>query len=235
MKKITFIAILLAGLVLSGCNKSKKFVVTPEDAEFAVTVYSVNDVDEFFSLVPNTYEITKKKDVLQVEVAFVVDKKTKQHKFDEFGSFTFIPLNDDKVIGEKIIFNACNGKEVVEQLFNSPEGTIVNVSFEYTPIDKDEMALILEQISACEIELDFRDTEFDSDNEEIEIIEEVDEDSYDYVMDMYIQAVIDGDEEIIMATTENMAESQMEGLLTPEQEKRWQNIDAEVNQKKTAK
>lgn len=234
MKKITYVVILFVGLVLFGCSKSKKFVVTPEDAESAVMVYSYNDVDKFFSLVPNTYEMTKKKDVLQIEVALVVDKKTKQHKYDEFGSFTLIPLNDKyKVIGKKVIFNACNGKEVVEQLFNSPEGTAINVSFEYTPIDKDEMALILDQISTCDIELDFRDTEFDSDNEEIE--EVVDEDSYDHVMDMHIQAVIDGNEEIIMATTENMAEAQMEGFLTPEQEKRWLNIDAEIEQMKIGK
>lgn len=67
-------------------------------------------------------------------------------------------------------------------------------------------------------------------NEELfeEEIHENDPRYYDHIMDMYVHAVKFNEDEIMMATAENIAEAQMEGLLSEEQEKRWRNIDEEI-------
>lgn len=47
---------------------------------------------------------------------------------------------------------------------------------------------------------------------------------YDEVLDMYEEAAKNNDFEVISATTENLAEAEMEGLLTPAQVERWHKL-----------
>ena len=60
-----------------------------------------------------------------------------------------------------------------------------------------------------------------------EVIDESDPRYYDHIMDLYEKAVKENDLEVIAATTENLAMAQFEGLLTPEQEKRWAKLAGE--------
>ena len=48
---------------------------------------------------------------------------------------------------------------------------------------------------------------------------------YDEVLDMYENAFKNNDFEVISATTENLAEAEMEGLLTPVQLERWHKLN----------
>lgn len=48
---------------------------------------------------------------------------------------------------------------------------------------------------------------------------------YDEVLDMYENALKTNDAEVLSATSENLAEAEMEGLLTPAQVERWHNLD----------
>lgn len=232
MKKYTIFLLLFACIFLYSCEKTTKIVITPENAGDVVVINSDNnELSDFFDAVPNTYELESVNDTLQLEISFIVNKDVKEYLRGEFESFVLVPMNAENNVIGNITFNACNGKEMHDMLFNSAKGTNVTVKFQYVLVNDEERDIIMKELCFCKVELNLEDMAF----EEFADEPESDEDSYDHVMDMYIQAVIDGDEEIIMATAENIAESQMEGLLTPEQEKRWQNIDAEINQKKAAK
>lgn len=64
-------------------------------------------------------------------------------------------------------------------------------------------------------------------SEEVIIVDEpqADEVDYDAIMDMYEEAIKNNDLEVISATSENLAEVEMEGLLTPAQVERWHKLD----------
>ena len=52
-----------------------------------------------------------------------------------------------------------------------------------------------------------------------------DEAYYDEILDKYEEALKTNDFEVISATVENLAEAEMEGLLTPAQVKRWHKLN----------
>lgn len=54
---------------------------------------------------------------------------------------------------------------------------------------------------------------------------QTDEVDYDAIMDMYEEAIKNNDFEVISATSENLAEAEMEGLLTPAQVERWNKLN----------
>jgi len=225
MKSITIFTILLAGLIVSGCKKTTNIIITPENAGDVVVVNSDNgELADFFDAVPNTYEVVSVNDTLQVELAFVVNKNVKEYQHGEFESFVLIPLNsENNAIGE-VVFNACDANKMNEALFNAVEGTNVSVKFQYVPVSEKEKDMLIKEMSFCRVELKLS-----------EMVVEEEGDDYDKMMDSYVEACVSNNEEVMHALIEDLAMCQFEGEFTPEQEKRWQNIDAEIEQKKAGK
>lgn len=67
----------------------------------------------------------------------------------------------------------------------------------------------------------------DAPQEESAITEESqsDEAYYDEILDKYEEALKTNDFEVISATSENLGEAEMEGLLTPAQVERWNKLN----------
>jgi len=227
MKKIIYAMVLLAGLLVSCSKKTTDIVITPENAGDVVVVNSDNsELADFFDVVPDTYEVALLNDTLQVELSFLINKEVREYIRGEFESFVLIPLNGESNALGEVVFSAFNGREMHDILFNAAEGTNVTVKFQYVPANEEEKEMLMNELTFCRVELNLADMVF----EEVD-----DEPGYDDYMDMYIQAVLEGNEEVIMSTAETMAEGQMEGWLTPEEAQRWQNIDKEIENAKRAK
>ncbi len=157
MKKINLMAIMpiFALIILSGCSSSKgKITITTDDARHAARVRSSND---FFEVVPGTYDVTEKDGVLSTTISLIVSEEFENPDYlvEEFilrptdAEGEIIEINDDWVE-----FSAENLYAKYDELSNASIGTVVPVTFKCVIADKGQAKNMLMSIVACEVILD---------------------------------------------------------------------------------
>jgi len=157
MNTKTLIVVLLACLLLCGCKRTKKFVITQEVADDPVLVFNGIDADGSFSMIPGTYELVENNDTLQVELSIVINETIEQRGLGEFSAFDLIPLDEEMKLldGGNVRFHASNGLEVVKQIFNAEVGSNMKVKFQCMPTDEKQKDMIFDQLASCHICLYF--------------------------------------------------------------------------------
>ena len=157
MKKnliFAFAAFCSLSVLLTGCNSQQaKITITEDDAEYLADVYGG---DDFFELVPGSYNVKAKKGKLFVTVPLKI-VKGKRHPNYIVEELILSPTNaEDNYVktGDKNVeFYACDKEAAYKNLCAASIGDVVNVDFQYTPADKKAMNEILTAIASCEVDL----------------------------------------------------------------------------------